>query len=138
MANKTQENDGDVAGFLESIENPVRQADAKVVLEMMERITGLPAKMWGTAIIGFGRYHYKYESGREGDSLRVGFSPRKANLVIYIMPGYTDYSGILSRIGKYKKGKSCLYINKLADIDMAVLEELVEAGLADMAVKYPE
>jgi len=137
MANKTQENDGDVLAFIDSVDNPKRQADAKVVLEMMERVTGLAAKMWGTAIIGFGSYHYKYESGREGDSLRVGFSPRKANLVIYIMPGYTDYSGILSRIGKYKKGKSCLYINKLEDIDMAVLEELVLAGLADIEAKYP-
>jgi len=138
MANKTQENEGDVAAFLENVENPKRRADAQVVLEMMTRITGWPAKMWGAAIIGFGKYHYKYESGREGDFMRVGFSPRKANLVVYILPGYTDYSEILNRIGKYKKGKSCLYINKLADIDMAVLEELVVAGLADMAEKYPE
>jgi len=138
MANKTQENDEDVAVFLESVENPKRRADAAAVLALMARITGLPAKMWGASIIGFGSYHYKYESGREGDSLRVGFSPRKANLVIYIMPGYTDYSEILGRIGKYKKGKSCLYINKLADVDMAVLEELIIAGLADMAEKYPD
>jgi len=137
MANKTQENDGDVAAFLESVENPKRRADAEVVLEMMTRITGLPARMWGASIIGFGSYHYKYESGREGDYMRVGFSPRKANLVVYILPGYTDFSEILGRIGKYKKGKSCLYINKLADVDMAVLEELVMAGLADMAEKYP-
>jgi len=138
MANKTQENDGDVVTFLESVEHPTRKADAFSVLNMMSRLTGLPAKMWGTAIIGFGKYHYKYESGREGDFMRIGFSPRKANLVIYILPGYSDYSEILGRIGKYKKGKSCLYINKLADIDMAVLEELVVAGLADMAQKYPE
>lgn len=137
MANKTQKNDGDVAAFLESVENPTRRADAEAVLEMMTRVTGWPAKMWGASIIGFGSYRYKYESGREGESLRVGFSPRKANLVIYIMPGYTDYSEILSRIGKYKKGKSCLYINKLAGVDMDVLEELVVAGLADMAKKYP-
>jgi len=137
MANKTQENDGDVAAFLESVENPKRRADAEVVLAMMKRITGLPAKMWGAAIIGFGKYHYTYESGREGDFMRVGFSPRKANLVIYILPGYSDYSEILDRIGKHKKGKSCLYINKIADIDMEVLEELVTAGLADMEKKYP-
>ena len=138
MANKTQENDGDVVAFLESVEHPTRKADAFRVLEMMSRLTGLPAKMWGPAIIGFGKYHYKDESGREGDSLRIGFSPRKANLVIYILPGYTDYAEILGRIGKYKKGKSCLYINKLADIDMPVLEELVVAGLGDMAKKFPE
>ncbi len=138
MANKTQENDGDVTDFLKNVENPKRRADAQVVLELMERVTGLPAKMWGTAIIGFGNYHYKYASGREGDFMRVGFSPRKANLVVYILPGYTDYAEILGRIGKYKKGKSCLYINKLDDIDMGVLEELVVAGLADMAKTYPE
>ena len=138
MTNKTQENDGDVVAFLKSVEHPTRKADAFRVLEMMKRLTGEPAKMWGPTIIGFGKYHYKYESGREGDSLRAGFSPRKANLVFYILPGYTDYAEILSRIGKYKKGKSCLYINKLADIDMDVLEELVVAGLADMAKKYPE
>jgi len=137
MANKTQENDGDVMAFLKTVENPVRQADAWAMLEMMERITGCPAKMWGASIIGFGSYHYKYESGREGDSPRIGFSPRKAKTVIYIMPGYTDFSEILARVGKHKKGKSCLYINKLADIDIGVLEELVMAGLADMEAKYP-
>ena len=137
MANKTQENDGDVVAFLESVENPVRRADANVILEMMTRVTGLPAKMWGGAIVGFGSYHYKYKSGREGDSLRVGFSPRKTSLAVYIMPGYTDFSEILARLGKHKKGKSCVNINKLADIDMGVLEELVEAGLADMEAKYP-
>lgn len=137
MANKTQESDSNVAAFLESVENPKRRADAEAVLALMTRLTGWPAKMWGKSIIGFGKYHYKYESGREGDFMRVGFSPRKANLVIYILPGYTDYSGILARIGKYKKGKSCLYINKLADIELDVLEELIVAGVADMAEKYP-
>ena len=137
MANKTQENDADVAAFLDSIEHPVRRADAKVMLEMMGRVTGLPAKMWGAAIVGFGSYHYKYESGREGDNLRVGFSPRKSNLAVYIMPGYTDFSEILARLGKHKKGKSCLNINKLADVDMEVLEELVRAGFADIEAKYP-
>jgi len=137
MTNKTQENGADVVAFLESIEHPVRRADAKAMLEMMGRVTGLPAKMWGAAIVGFGRYHFKYESGREGDNLRVGFSPRKANLAIYIMPGYTDYAEILGRLGKHKKGKSCLNINKLADVDLGVLEELVEAGFADIEAKYP-
>ena len=137
MANKTQENDSNVMAFIENVENQIRQSDAKVVLDMMARLTGLPAKMWGASIIGFGSYHYKYASGREGDFMRVGFSPRKANLVVYILPGYTDFDDILARIGKYKKGKSCLYINKLADINMSVLEELVLAGLADMEEKYP-
>lgn len=138
MANKTQENDQDVAAFLESVEHPVRREDAKTLLKMMLRITGLPAKMWGPSIIGFGKYHYKYESGREGDMMRVGFSPRKSYTSVYILPGYTDYSEILARLGKHKKGKSCLNINKLADVDLGVLEELVRAGLEDMAKKYPE
>lgn len=97
VANKTQEIDGAVVAFLESVENPKRRTDAEVVLKMMTRITGLPAKMWGASVIGYGAYHYKYESGREGDSLRVGFSPRKANLVIYIMPD-TRILAILWRI----------------------------------------
>ena len=137
MANKTQENDGDVAAFLDSIEHPVRRADAKVLLDMMARVTGLPAKMWGAAMVGFGSYHYKYEDGREGDMMRIGFSPRKSYTSVYILPGYTDYSEILERLGKHKKGKSCLNINKLADVDMGVLEELVRAGFADIEAKYP-
>ena len=104
----------------------------------MRRITGWDARMWGPSIVGFGQYHYTYESGREGDFMRTGFSARKANLVVYILPGYTDFSEILTRLGKHKLGKSCLYINKLTDVDLAVLEELIRAGLADMAEKYPE
>lgn len=137
MANKTKETEADVMAFINSVENPTRRADAKVVLEMLSRKTGFPAKMWGPTIIGFGSYHFKYESGREGDNLRIGFSPRKANLVMYIMPGYTEFDDILARIGKYKTGKSCFYVNKLADIDLKVLEELVDAGWADMEKKYP-
>ena len=94
--------------------------------------------MWGPAIVGFGQYHYRYDSGREGDFMRTGFSPRKANMAVYIMPGYSDHSAILARLGKHKSGKSCLNINKLADVDLDVLEELIRAGLADMAEKYPE
>ncbi|MBR9826398.1 MAG: DUF1801 domain-containing protein [Alphaproteobacteria bacterium] len=124
--------------FIATVEHKTRRADAETLLEMMKRITGWEAQMWGPSMIGFGSYHYKYESGHEGDFMRTGFSPRKANLVVYIMPGYTDYGEILSRLGKHKMGKSCLYINKLADVDLAVLEELIRAGLADMKKKYPE
>ena len=120
------------------MEHPVRRKDAEVLLELFERITGWEPRMWGPAIIGFGEYHYKYDSGREGDFMRTGFSPRKANMVVYIMPGYTNFDPILARLGKHKLGKSCLYINKLDDIDLTVLEELVRAGLDDMAQKYPE
>lgn len=136
--NITKELNGDVTGFLEALEHDTRRTDAIQINNLIQRISGFPAKMWGTTMIGFGRYHYKYASGREGDYFRVGFSPRKQNLVVYIMPGYRDYSEILQRLGKHKTGKSCLYINKLTDIDLDVLEELICAGLADMAEKYPE
>ena len=138
MANKTDENDGDVTAFIESVPNETRRAEALVMLELLGRVSGLPAKMWGASIIGFGRYHYKYASGREGDFMRIGFSPRKANMAVYIIPGFENYPEILSRIGKFKTGKSCFYINKLADIDLAVLEELAAASLKDMAKNYPE
>lgn len=127
----------DVRDFIASVEHPTRRADAETLIELMGRITGWEAKMWGPAIIGFGEYHYKYDSGREGDFMRTGFSPRKQNMVVYIMPGYSDYGAILDRLGKHKLGKSCLYINKLADVDLTVLEELIRAGLDDMAKKYP-
>ena len=136
--NKTQEHDGDVGAFLEGVEHDTRRSDAISVNQLMLKVSGYPARMWGVTMVGFGNYHYKYASGREGDYFRVGFSPRKQTLVIYIMPGYADYSDILQRLGKHKTGKSCVYINKLADIDLDVLEELISAGLADMAIKYPE
>ncbi len=93
--------------------------------------------MWGPSIVGYGRYHYRYKSGREGDFLATGFSPRKAALSIYIMPGYADFGDILSRLGKHKLGKSCLYVNKLADIDLDVLAELIRAGLEDLEKHWP-
>lgn len=93
--------------------------------------------MWGPSIIGFGQYHYVYDSGREGDFLATGFSPRKANMVLYIMPGYQDYDEILGRLGKHRLGKSCLYINKLDDIDLDVLRELIKAGLRDLNKIWP-
>lgn len=136
--NKTRPTEVSPADFIASVDHPVRRADAQVLLEMMTRITGEQPKMWGPSIIGFGQYHYRYESGREGDFMRTGFSPRKSNMVVYILPGYTDFSAILDRLGKHKLGKSCLYINKLDDVDLDVLEELIRAGLADMAEKYPE
>lgn len=136
--NKTKPTDIAPADFIATVEHPTRRSDAETLLDLMARVTGWEPKMWGPAIIGYGEYHYKYESGREGDFMRTGFSPRKQNMVVYIMPGYTDFDPILDRLGKYKKGKSCLYINKLADVDLGVLEELIQAGLDDMAKKYPE
>lgn len=134
--NKTQVTDVDPADFIASVEHPTRRADAETLLEMMRRVTGCEAKMWGPSIVGFGRYHYTYESGREGEYMLTGFSPRKANLVLYVMPGYEDKDEILGRLGKHRIGKSCLYVNKLADVDLDVLEEIVATGVEEMRDRY--
>jgi len=135
--NKTHETAQAVTDFLATVDHPTRAADAQTLLQLFSRVTGHAPKMWGPTIIGFGQYHYTYDSGREGDCCATGFSPRKANLSIYVMPGYADYSEILSRLGKHKMGKACLYVNKLADIDLAVLEELIRTGLDDLGKKWP-
>ncbi|MEE2944234.1 MAG: DUF1801 domain-containing protein [Pseudomonadota bacterium] len=131
--NKTVAETTDPIAFISSVEHPTRRADAETLLELFSDVTGYEAVMWGSSIIGFGKYHYVYDSGREGDFLATGFSPRKSNLSIYIMPGYQDYGDILARLGKHKMGKSCLYVNKLADIDLDVLRELIARGLEDLA-----
>lgn len=130
--NKTQRNDGDVRAYLDSVENKRRREDALVLLNMFGEITGEPAEMWGTSIVGFGSYHTKYASGREGDWPLTGFAPRKASLSLYIMPGFEQYENLLARLGKHKIGRSCLYINKLADVDLDVLQELISASVAHM------
>jgi hypothetical protein len=121
---KTKQRNVSVDAFLERVEHPVRRADGKLLRAMMERITGEPATMWGPSIIGFGSYHYRYDSGHEGDAPRIGFSPRKANLVLYV-GGYDNYDADLASLGKHKTSKACLYLNKLADVDLAVLETIV-------------
>ena len=135
--NKTQTSTQDVAAFLATIDNKTRAADAQTLDAMFRRITGWMPRMWGPTIIGYGQYDYKYESGRTGTCLATGFSPRKANQVLYIMPGYQDFGDILERLGKHKKGKACLYINKLADVDMEVVAEIVKAGLDDLNNRWP-
>ncbi|PJI92883.1 uncharacterized protein DUF1801 [Yoonia maricola] len=135
--NKTKATTQSVDDFLDAVDHPVRQADAQTLNQLFQDVTGWRPQMWGHSIIGYGQYHYTYDSGRSGDFLATGFSPRKANLSIYIMPGYADFKAILARLGKHKIGKSCLYVNKLADIDMAVLEELIHAGLADLGSRWP-
>jgi len=135
--NKTVETDASVQAFLDAVPSDAKRADADRIIEIMSELSGEAPKMWGPSIIGFGTYHYKYESGREGDMCRVGFSPRKAKHSFYITNGFDDYEEILSRLGKYKTGKSCLYVNKMADIDEEVLKELVTASLAYMDEKYP-
>ncbi len=116
--------------YIAAMEDGPRKADAETLLKWMTKVTGLTPKMWGPSIIGYGRYAYTYDSGHSGEMCMTGFSPRKANMVLYILPGYTDISDKLARLGKHKTGKSCLYINKLADVDMKVLEEIVQFGLA--------
>lgn len=133
---KTAQTTESPRAFIETIENAQRQADAKQLLKLFNRITGLKPKMWGNSIIGYGRYHYRYESGREGEFFMTGFSPRKANSTVYIMPGYQDLSEMLNRLGKHKTGKSCLYINKLSDINLDVLEEIIRYGLGYMKANY--
>ncbi len=133
---KTRPNDASVDAYLASVENPRRREDARRVLSLMQQVTGEPPTMWGASIVGFGSYHYTYASGREGDWPIVGFAPRKQNLVLYIMPGFARYDTLLARLGKHRTGKSCLYVNKLADIDLAVLEELVRESVADMKRRH--
>ena len=139
--NKTVETEMKVSDYIANIEDDSRRADCQKILDMMGRVSGDDPKIWGTSlksgIVGFGNYHYKYDSGREGDSLRTGFSSRAQNISIYIMPGYQDFDDELSRLGKHKMGKSCLYIKRLSDVDETVLEEIVTKGLKIMAEKYP-
>jgi hypothetical protein len=126
---KTRPTKQSVSAFIASIEDDQRRKDAKKLLALMKKVTGKPAKMWGPSIIGFGSYHYVYDSGHEGDTCVTGFSPRKAALTIYVMPGFTEYGPLLKKLGKVKTGKSCLYIKKLDDIDMPTLETLVSRSV---------
>jgi hypothetical protein len=135
--NKTRPTDASVADFLAGVEPARKRDDALALDRLFRRVTGWQPRLWGPSMIGYGAYHYVYDSGREGDFLATGFSPRKTSLVVYIMPGYADFGDILARLGKHKLGKSCLYINKLADIDESVLEELIRAGLDDLAKRWP-
>ena len=123
--NKTRKTGASVEEFLASIENSRRRTDGFAILAMMRQITGLEPEMWGPSIIGFGDYHYKYDSGREGDFFLTGFSPRKQNLTLYIMGGLEGREDLLEKLGKHRTGAACLYINKLADVDIDVLRQLI-------------
>lgn len=129
--------DRSVAAFIRAIENPVRRVDAEALVKMLARITGQPPCLWGASIIGFGSYHYRYASGREGDAPLAGFSPRKTSLVVYLLMSFASADELLKRLGRHTTGKSCLYIKKLADIDLAVLDLLMTASVATMREKYP-
>ncbi|MCE7995289.1 MAG: DUF1801 domain-containing protein [Roseivirga sp.] len=134
--NKTTENEASVDDFLNAIPDETKRADCLRIRAIMEEISGEVPKMWGTSIVGFGNYHYKYESGREGDFMKVGFSPRAQNVTLYIMPGFGRYEDLMAKLGKHKIGKSCLYVKKLADVDEGVLKELIVESYAYMTNKY--
>jgi hypothetical protein len=122
---KTKQTDASVEAFLNGISDEKRRKDCWTVLDLMKKATKSEPKMWGSSIVGFGNYRYKYESGREGDWFIAGFSPRKQNLTLYLMAGVERFGGLLSKLGKHKTGKGCLYINTMEDIDVAVLKELI-------------
>ncbi len=135
--NKLRETGEDVSAFIASIADEGKRADAQALVAMMERVTGEPARMWGS-IVGFGRYRYRYESGREGEAGVAGFSPRAKELVVYLPADAVDKDALLARLGKHKAGKSCLYLKRLADVDEAVLEELVRQSAAAIKARYPD
>jgi hypothetical protein len=136
--NKTQATAANVAEFIHRVPDEPQRADAETLCAMMSRLSEAPPAMWGPSIIGFGRYHYRYDSGREGEMCRIGFSPRKGKTVIYVLNGFEDYEPLLARLGKHKTGKSCLYVKRLSDIDLGVLEDICRCSLAYMAAEYPE
>ncbi len=135
---KTRPTDASVEAFIDAVDHLRRREDARTLLELMHRVTGEEPVMWGPSIVGYGSYHYRYASGQEADWPVVGFSPRKQNLSIYIMTGFEECDKLLSRLGKHKIGKSCLYVNKLADVDLDALESLVRASVAEMKRRYPD
>ncbi|GAA4354271.1 DUF1801 domain-containing protein [Kangiella marina] len=128
--NKTKPNDQSVGDFLNRIEHDQKRADSFEILKLMQEVTKEEPRMWGDSIIGFGEYHYTYASGREGDWFLVGFSPRKQNLTLYIMAGMNRYPDLLEKLGKHKASKSCLYINKLEDVDKKVLKQMLRKSAA--------
>ncbi|HVL40788.1 MAG TPA: DUF1801 domain-containing protein [Brevundimonas sp.] len=135
---KTKPTEVSVADFIAAVENPQRRADAETLCALFEEISGEPATMWGPSIIGFGKYHYRYASGHEGDAPRLGFSPRKAQTVLYVMSGADGQADMIARLGKVKSSVSCIYVNRLDQIDMGVLREMAVASLKQMRELYPD
>ena len=134
--NKTQQNNASVTGFLAAIEDPQKRADCKAIAKMMRDATGKRAKMWGSSIVGYDRYDYQYESGRSGSFMMTGFSPRARNISIYIMPGFGKYGALMKKLGKHSTGKSCLYINRLDDVDQNVLARIISESVKEMRRRY--
>jgi Domain of unknown function (DU1801) len=135
--NKTKPTKLSVTGFIDGLADPAKRTDAKALVKVMQSAAGERPKMWGPSIIGFGSYHYKYESGREGDMPVIAFSPRKAATVLYGMTGFSEAASLLAKLGKHTTGKGCLYIKKLADVDQRVLETLVVKSLAAKRAQHP-
>lgn len=133
---KTKVNDASVEDFLNAVAHPVKRADSLTLLQLMTDVTGIAPKMWGESIVGFDTYQYVYASGREGEWPIVGFSPRKQNISLYVMPGFNNFEPLLQKLGKHKTSKACLYINKLADVDIVVLKELITQSVTYMRDKY--
>lgn len=134
--NKTKPENASAAAFIKNVEDPQKRKDCQELMKIMHRITGKPSKMWGSSMVGYGTYHYKYDSGREGDYFVVRFSPRKQNVTIYVMPGFDRYSALMKKLGKYKLGRSCLYVKKLNDINRNILETLLARSVKDMRRIY--
>ena len=134
---KTKENDNSVIEFIENVDHPKKRQDAYRLLDIFTETTGYPAKMWGASIIGFGSYHYKYESGHEGDAPLVGFSPRKSKISLYLAACAPARETLLMKLGKHTTGKGCVYINKVDDIDVAVLQEMIRNSVKYLQETYP-
>ena len=130
---KTKKTKASVSAFLNKIADAQRRKDCQTVLDLMKQATGEEPKMWGSSIVGFGTYRYRYASGREGDWLIIGFSPRKTDLTLYIMPGFEKFESLMAKLGKYKTGKSCLYLKKLDDVEIPVLKKLINTSVGKMA-----
>ncbi len=135
---KTKVNDASVESWLDGAEPPERAAAARAVIALMQRVSGQEPKMWGSSIVGVGSYHYRYESGHQGEICRLGLSPRKAAITLYLAGGHARFESIVGRLGKFTTGKSCLYIKRLSDVDLEVLEELLAASWAHSLATHPE
>ena len=134
--NKTIPTDESVSAFIAALNDPGKQADCNMLIEMMRRLTGAEPVLWGPSIVGFGKYHYVYDSGREGDAMLAGFSPRKNELVVYLMGKIPDQAELLDKLGRHRMGKACLYIKRLEKVDLAVLETLISKSIAALKAKY--
>jgi hypothetical protein len=135
--NKTKPTAASVNEFIAKVENPVRRKDAEAALALYKAVIGVEPRMWGPSIIGYGSYHYKYDSGREGDMCAAGFSPRSSSMVFYILGGVPGSDPLFKRLGKYRMGNSCLYVNKLSDVDVGALREIIAKSWAYMKKTYP-